>query len=481
MNILQSTLLGLVTGYMVSTLIRRKKKPVPPERSKPAVPPPSSSESPASPVGLSFLEEKMWYEGEINFLFKFNEKLIAARGFQDVTRCIAEAAHNFLPIEHTVLLTWDKNTQTFTPACVIGWKVDQDKGPAAIGRESISGVVIQNRETLVVPDLEKNHYLKTLNKEDYLQKTFISAPLIYKNEVLGVLHVCGKKTPEPFTQKDVSVVMNIVRMGAITLENALLLEQALKRAAELETAYGELKDMQDKLIQSEKLKAIGQLASGVAHEMRNPIGIIMQGVSYLEQITPPESKDTVETLTMVKDSAQRADRIVTSLLDYSRATKLELREERLDAIIDNSLNLVKTELKEISVVKELQNDLPALMVDKNKMMQIFINLFVNAAHAMPDGGQLTIRGFASEVRETGERVVVVEVEDTGTGISEENLKKIFDPFFTTKGAGKGTGLGLSLCQNIIDMHKGRIEASSELNKGTKFTVTLKAGKEESHA
>jgi signal transduction histidine kinase len=351
---------------------------------------------------------------------------------------------------------------------------------------------MNNRDTLVVSDLAQDPYLSKLKKEEYLQKAFISAPLIYKDEVLGVLHVCDKKTPGPFTQREVSVVMNIVRMGAITLQNARLYEQTSKRAAELKIAYDELKEMQNKLIQSEKLKAIGQLASGVAHEMRNPIGIIMQGVAYLEQIVSPEAKESRETLSILKESAQRADGIVISLLDFSRATKLELHPENIDSILENSLNLVKTELRNIKVIREIQEDLPKVLVDKNKLMQVFINLFMNAIHAMPEGGKLTIRNFVKQLEEAGdsigkrsgdsfeagEEAVVVEVEDTGTGISEENLKRIFDPFFTTKGRGKGTGLGLSVSQNIIIMHKGLIEVRSQVNKGTRVIITLKIFKEE---
>ena len=443
------------------------------------------------PQNSSYLEDKIWYEAELNFLFKFNEKLFSAFGFQNVAQCIAEAAHNFLPIERAVFLTWDKNSEKFTLAYAIGWEHGRNQEPLVIGKDSISGFVIHNREVLVVSDLAKEPYLMKLKKEEYLQKAFVSAPLIFKNEVLGVLHVCDKKTPGPFTPREVSVVMSIVRMSAITLQNVRMYEQASKRAVELKMAYDELKEMQDKLIQSEKLKAIGQLASGVAHEMRNPLGIIMQGVAYLEQIISPEAKDSRETLSIIKDSAQRADGIVISLLDYSRVTKLDLHPEDIDSILENSLNLVKTELKSIEVVRENQKELPRVLVDKNKLTQVFINLFMNAIHAMPDGGKLIIRSFIKPLEETrsilderlgdvseaGKNVIVVEIEDTGMGISEENLKKIFDPFFTTKGMGKGTGLGLSISRNIIIMHKGLMEVKSQVNKGTRMMITLIISKE----
>ncbi len=475
-------LVGLALGYTIAIGCQQKKSPLPQELSQ------QDSSPPQTP---SCLEDKIWYEAELNFLFKFNEKLSLSLGFQDAVQCIAEAAYNFFPIERTVLLTWDKNSQNFTLACAIGWEHDRNQESLVIGKDSISGFVIHNREALLVSDLAQESYLNRLKEEEYLQKTFISAPLIFKNEVLGVLHVCDKKKAEPFTKREVSVVMNIARIGAITLQNVRLHEQTSKRAVELKMAYDELKEMQDKLIQSEKLKAIGQLASGVAHEMRNPIGIIMQGVAYLEQIISPEAKEPRETLSIVKESAQRADRIVISLLDFSRAARLELHPEYIDSILESSLNLVKTELKNIEVVREIQEDLPKVLVDKNKLTQVFINLFINAIHAMPEAGKLTIRSFVKQLEETrnsidersddsfeaGEKVVVVEIEDTGMGISEENLKRIFDPFFTTKGQGKGTGLGLSISRNIIIMHKGLIEVKSQVKKGTRVIITLRISNE----
>ena len=456
-------LIGILFGFILAVSLRQKK---------PSQPQGLPQQGPIPQQNPSYLEDKIWYETELDFLFKFNEKLISAFGYQDAVRCITEAAHNFLSIERTVFLTWDKNSEQFTLACAMGWGSNRSQSPLVIGKDSISGFVIHNREALVVADLSRESYLNNLNKEEYLQKAFISVPVIYRNEVLGVLHVCDKKAPGPFTQREASVVMSIARVGAITLQNVRLYEQALKRAEELRIAYDELKEMQDKLTQMEKLKAIGQLASGVAHDIRNPLGIIIQGVSYLEHITPPAEKEQLETLSMIRDSAQRADGIVVSLLDFSRSTKLELRPEEINSILENCLNLVKTELKHIKVTRQIQESLPKVPVDKNKLMQVFINLFMNAAHAMPGNGELTIRCFLKKTEE----VIIVEIEDTGTGISEENLKRIFDPFFTTKGPGKGTGLGLSVSQNIINLHKGIMEISSQVGKGTKVTVTLRISK-----
>jgi two-component system NtrC family sensor kinase len=153
------------------------------------------------------------------------------------------------------------------------------------------------------------------------------------------------------------------------------------------------------------------------------------------------------------------------------------------------LVLVKINLErgKINVIRQLDAGLPAVLADRNKIEQVFVNILLNAIQAMPDGGDIVVRGYVKQLSEVkngigrrqndsfklGEKVVMVEFEDTGIGISEENLTKVFDPFFTTKGPSGGTGLGLSVTKNILNMHKGLISVTSKVGKGTKVTLTLK--------
>ncbi len=262
-----------------------------------------------------------------------------------------------------------------------------------------------------------------------------------------------------------------------------------KRTVELEIAYKKLQEAQDMLIQAEKLNAVGRLASGVAHEVKNPLGIIIQGVNYLEKRLASSEHDVSEVFGMIKSNVKRADDIVRGLVDFSRATKLELKPEDVNSILEDSLLLVqyKFRLENIKVVKEIKEDLPKVSVDKRRMEQVFVNIFLNALQAMPDGGKLSLRTYLTQIDEPrdgagrrngdnfklAEKSVIVEIEDTGRGISKEDLKKVFDPFFTTKGPRQGTGLGLSVTKNIVQMHKGLIELKSEEGKGTKAILTLK--------
>lgn len=263
-----------------------------------------------------------------------------------------------------------------------------------------------------------------------------------------------------------------------------------KKALELEKSYKQLKETQDILIQAEKMNAVGQLASGVAHEVKNPLGVIIQGINYLEtKFASLEQTDITEVFNMINDSVKRADEIMRTLLDFSRATELEMRPEDINSILETSLVLVQHRIKKgnIEIIKQLKRDLPNVMVDRRKIEQVFINIFLNATQAIPERGRIIIRTYDTQLEEIkngigrreedyfrlGEKAVIVEVEDTGIGIPQENLRKIFEPFFTTKGPREGTGLGLSVTRNIIDLHRGLINVESQVGKGTKIIIVLR--------
>jgi signal transduction histidine kinase len=293
-------------------------------------------------------------------------------------------------------------------------------------------------------------------------------------------------------QKDKNEFGDIARLiYKFFRQKATLLKEIAERKkaeAELRVAYTDLKETKQQLIQAEKMQAVGMLASGVAHEVKNPLGIIIQGVNYLEKILPVGQEDIFKALTMIKQSITRADNIVESLLDFSRLTNLNLQPLDINSILEDSLVLVKQNLqsKQIEVVKELKQEIPKVLIDKNRMEQVFINILLNAIQAIPASGTIFIRSYDMVLEEVKngahgigenrfkakEKVVIVEIEDTGVGISEENIKKIFDPFFTTKKIGEGLGLGLSICRNIIDIHGGVIEIKSQVGKGTTVIVTL---------
>lgn len=336
--------------------------------------------------------------------------------------------------------------------------------------------------------------------------TILSAKKIqYEAENLAGLHGQAANRAEEIKAMAVHTINRNFVIGIIVIVFTFVLMGDLKKLAKqedtssgrteqtkdeaLEQANKKLHDMKLMLVQAEKLKSIGQLASGVAHELKNPLGIIIQNVNYLEKKIATKESDITESLTMLKDSVQRANDIIYPLLDFSRAKSLKVQPEDIGVILEESLRLIQGQLKakKIEVVSEKRSDIPKVLVDKNKIEQVFINLFLNAVQAMEDGGKIFIRSYLKQLDKVGrgvgnrsedffalgENAVAVEIQDTGSGIATEDLKKIFESFFTTKSAGKGTGLGLSITKDIITMHRGLINVESQKGEGTKFTITLK--------
>ena len=254
-------------------------------------------------------------------------------------------------------------------------------------------------------------------------------------------------------------------------------DERLNAQQELQIAYSQLKAAQQQIIEAAKMQVVGRLASGVAHEVKNPLAIILQGVDFLNTIIKDADEDSPIVLGHMRDAVKRADNIIRGLLDFSSVAKLEVSFYDINKIVTEALLLTKHQLDKyhIKVTRQLQENLPELELDRNKIEQVMVNLILNAAHAMADGGTLTIRTYEQEIivddpisglRSKGdpnqrERIVVIEIEDTGTGISDEILTKIFEPFFTTRRNAGGAGMGLSIVKNLIEMHNGQINISNK--------------------
>jgi signal transduction histidine kinase len=227
------------------------------------------------------------------------------------------------------------------------------------------------------------------------------------------------------------------------------------------------KKLEQQILNSEKLASVGKLAAGVAHEINNPLGGILNCLYNLRKGTlSPERQ--AEYLFSMEDGLRRVQKIVRQLLEFSQQHEPELSSTSLNEVIERVLVLTNHAFtaNHIQLDKRVTADLPALMVDRHMLEQVFMNLILNAVQAIRAGGVITIRTKMSDER------CAIEIEDTGCGIPASVLPRIFDPFFTTKGTGEGTGLGLSVSLGIIERHGGTIQVESEVGKGSVFTVWL---------
>jgi len=223
--------------------------------------------------------------------------------------------------------------------------------------------------------------------------------------------------------------------------------------------------IEKELQRSERLAALGKMAAGVAHELRNPLSSI-KGLTLLLRSKVNTESGGIETANILVQEVERLNRSIGELLDYAKPAKLNKISINLNVIVEKTLLLIGMDLQSLDISLDLQlaEELPVTEVDEDKMKQVFLNLFLNSIQAMEEGGVLTVAS-----QQEGNNVVVI-VEDKGTGISDQNLQKVFDPYFTTKN--DGTGLGLAMSGKIVEEHGGKITLSSMVGQGTRVEVLL---------
>lgn len=266
-------------------------------------------------------------------------------------------------------------------------------------------------------------------------------------------------------------------------------ETAVRTNADLIKAHEELKAAQALIIETEKIRTTARLAAGVAHEIRNPLAILEMGMDYLS--SQPIDEGGQEIFQEMKEAVKRAATVINRLTDLGSPDTLGMRDTSLHTLLDSALAVLREDIarQRITVTRRFDGAIPQLRVDAAKIGQVFINLLANSIYAMSDGGTLTIATGLTTIAASetafdagnragaqfheGERVVFVEISDTGTGIAPEHLDKLFEPFFTTKPTGQGMGLGLTVARKITDMHRGRIDIRNREGGGASVTLTFK--------
>ena len=268
---------------------------------------------------------------------------------------------------------------------------------------------------------------------------------------------------------------NLVRLApAIRRELRDVQERIDRRKAEsaLRRTEEELSEAQRSLVQSEKLAALGRFSSGIAHEVKNPLGIILGGIEFLEVKMKRSGEDTRTALQKMKEAAMRAADIVDQVLKFAKPSALRLALTDPVEMVKEALSLFQfsDKAKNVQVETSFCAEPLWLEIDKNQIQQVLFNLLSNAVDAMSDGG--TIRVEVSRLDTAEQGFCRIDVIDKGQGITSQDMGRIFEPFFTTKRDRKGTGLGLSLAKSIVEHHKGVLKLESEAGQGTRASVIL---------
>jgi signal transduction histidine kinase len=279
----------------------------------------------------------------------------------------------------------------------------------------------------------------------------IAVPLVMKQSPLGLMFLGKKLSREDYTNEEINFLDTFAVQTSLAISRGLIYRDMI------------LKDRQ--IMQSEKLASLGQLAAGVAHEIRNPLGIISGSAETLLKQRDPRTRQ--EMTRYIMEESERINSMVTNFLNFARPKEPRLRRYNLGDLITKTLQLITPQARsrDVDIVREIPDEPIMTRIDPEQMQQALMNIALNAIESMPQGGIWSVA-----LSKNGENGVVIRMSDTGSGISRDNLRKIFDPFFTTKD--KGTGLGLSIAYTIVESHGGTISASSHRKKGASFIIDL---------
>jgi two-component system sensor histidine kinase HydH len=300
-----------------------------------------------------------------------------------------------------------------------------------------------------------------LEMEAFGAQHLMAAPLVVGDQHFGALLV-GRLSDPGFSDDDLKLMESCAAQVSVLIEHVKLFD-------DLRTSYSHLEKAQAELVRHERLAALGELAAVMAHEVRNPLGVIFNSLTSLKRKGVSESESAL-LLGIVGEEADRLNRIVGDLLDFARPYEAERSPIQLEPLVASAVEAAAAATTQaVKVVTEFASELPRFVIDGHLVRQALVNLVTNAIQAMPKGGTVTVRVSAGQ--KNGQSLARIEVRDEGVGISPATEKHIFQPFFTTKAT--GTGLGLAVVKRIVDAHHGEISVRSvEGGPGTTFTVTL---------
>jgi len=348
--------------------------------------------------------------------------------------------------------------------------------------EGIAGKVVDLGEPVLVENLETDPRFAGLTDAVYGSGSFISLPLRVGERIIGVVNLAKKEAlstamrPQAaFGPTDLQFLNALVTHTAYAVDNARLLEEARRSAEQLHQVVEDQKLRltlaQQQMVQAAKLSALGQLVAGVAHELNNPLTVLLGYTDLLSQGATESDRGKLEAM---QDAADSARRIVQGLLMFARRLPLARQQIDVGDLVEKVLNVTAADLRlaQVRVEHDIEPDIPRVWADLHQLQQVLVNLITNAKQAMAEVEHP--RRLRVAVKRAGSDRIRIAVEDTGCGIPSDLLPTIFDPFVTTKGAG-GTGLGLSISYGIIREHEGEIRVDSVVGAGTTFTIELPIG------
>jgi len=309
-------------------------------------------------------------------------------------------------------------------------------------------------KVIVIEDVKSNPRIQyPLEAMEEGIVSMLDLPLTFGTHVMGIIRIFFTDRRK-FSEEHKNFLIAVAEQCALSIDKARMIER-------------QQSDYQHLVIQTEKLSALGRMAAGIAHEVNNPLGgILLYGTNLIKKV--PQDSPLREGLEVIINETIKCKHIIQDLLEFSRDRPLSKAMANINDIIEKAVSILENEfqLKHIHIEKHLFREMPDIFLGSNQMEQVMVNLLINAIEAIQERGTITIRSDIS----TEQKLVRVEIKDTGCGIPQVSMAKIFEPFFSTKS--KGTGLGLAVSYGIVKKHQGNIRVTSQPGQGTCFTIEI---------
>jgi signal transduction histidine kinase len=401
-----------------------------------------------------------------------NSGLMETLDIDEILRLVLEGVIKNIGFDRARLYLVNEKRDLLECKMAVGVDVEKIKGielpldPEA----SIVSRSVMEKKPYIIPDARMDPRVNPVLKEKFNLHSLVVIPLFTKERVLGAIAADHTEPGRRLTKETLDSVMTFAQQAGLAIQNASMYQELKNFSRQMEEKIqkttADLRKTEAQLIRSEKLAALGQLAAGIAHEIRNPLTSINILIHSLRERLPSENSQQ-EDLKVIEEEIHRMNEIVDQFLRFAKPAPPFFEKTDVLSIVEETLQLLRlqAEKQRIAVEREFQT-LPMILIDPEQMKQAMLNLLLNAIQAMPEGGLLTLKGRNSEDGQW----IHLSIQDSGMGISGEDIDKLFDPFFSTKEG--GIGLGLSITHRIIDQHHGKIEVESSPGNGTLFTVWL---------
>jgi signal transduction histidine kinase/putative methionine-R-sulfoxide reductase with GAF domain len=401
-----------------------------------------------------------------------NSGLMETLDIDEILRLVLEGVTKNIGFDRARLYLLNEKRNVLECKMAVGLDEDRIKGMTLSldPEDSVVARSILEKQPFFIPDAGKDPRVNQILKEKLNLRSLVIIPLLAKEKAMGAIAADFVEPNKNITKEALESVMVFAQQAGLAIHNAFMY-QGLKTFSQqmeekIQKTTADLRKTEAQLIRSEKLAALGQLAAGIAHEIRNPLTSINILIHSLTDHLPHESVHR-EDLKVIEEEINRINEIVGQFLRFARPAPPLLKKAEILPIFEETLQLLRPQIEKqrIAVQKQFES-LPPILMDREQMKQVILNLLLNAVQAMPKRGHLLLKGQTSE----NDRFIKLLIQDSGVGIPGEEIEKLFDPFFSTKEG--GIGLGLSIAHRIIDQHHGKIEVESTPGKGTLFTLWL---------